>query len=117
MTISAERITAVGAVPARGKVVDLGNAAILPGLINAHAHLDLSDVPAPLGQRGIGLVEWLGRVVDFRRCRPAGGRDPVELGLEDCTFQGTTGLGEIAQPDWPAAAPCMQRWIARSFRS
>lgn len=105
MTISAERIAAVGAVPARGKVVDLGNAAILPGLINAHAHLDLSDVPAPLGQRGIGLVEWIGRVVDFRRCRPAGSRDPVELGLEECTFQGTTGLGEIAQPDWPTAAP------------
>jgi cytosine/adenosine deaminase-related metal-dependent hydrolase len=104
VTIAGPRIAAVGAAPGRGKVVDLGNVAILPGLINTHAHLDLSDLPAPLGRRGIGFVEWLGQVVDFRRTRMVPDRPPVALGLEECIRQGTTGLGEIGQPDWPAAA-------------
>ena len=60
-------------------------------------------MPAPLGRRGIGLVDWIGQVIEFRRTRAASGPQPVELGLAQCTLHGTTGLGEIAQPDWPAA--------------
>ena len=50
-----------------GEVRDLGNVAILPGLVNAHTHLDFSDLANPLGERGIGLVDWIRRVIDYRR--------------------------------------------------
>ena len=106
VTVVDGRIAAVGvdAGPARGKVEDLGNVAILPGLVNAHTHLDLSDVPAPLGRRGIGFADWIAQVVAFRVARKAAGRQPVAMGLDECIRHGTTALGEIAEPDWSAAA-------------
>ncbi len=42
LVIQGDRITAVGHVslPANAKVIDLGNATLLPGFIDAHVHLD-----------------------------------------------------------------------------
>jgi len=104
VTVAGARIKAVGAGTAQGRVEDLGNVAILPGLINAHTHLDLSDVPAPLGRQGVSFIDWIAQVIAFRFTRTAAGREPVAMGLEECIRHGTTGLGEIAQPDWPTAA-------------
>jgi cytosine/adenosine deaminase-related metal-dependent hydrolase len=103
VTIAGGRIAAVGAPPPGGRVEDLGNVAILPGFVNAHTHLDLSDVPAPLGRPGIGLVDWIAQLIVFRVSRATPAWEPVARGLEECARCGTTGLGEIAQPAWPAA--------------
>ena len=92
-----------------GEVCDLGNAAIIPGLVNAHAHLDFSDLPEPLGQPGIAMVDWIRLVVEFRRQAAGRNRRPIELGLGESLRCGTTTLGDIAQPGWPidqvAASP------------
>lgn len=111
LTIGGERIVAVGS-PAgarpfggtlgmshRWEVEDLGNVAVLPGLVNAHSHLEFSDLSAPLGEPGMGFVDWVRHVMEFRLSRP-GGR-AVAQGLRESTRLGTTTLGEIAQPDWP----------------
>jgi cytosine/adenosine deaminase-related metal-dependent hydrolase len=46
LRIEATRITALGAAPAKGdRVLDLGGDRILPGLINAHDHLQLNGFP------------------------------------------------------------------------
>ncbi len=91
------------------EVRDLGNVAILPGLVNAHVHLDFSDLAAPLGEPKIGLAPWLRRVIDYRRHSSGGGPRSVALGLAESVRCGVTTLGDIAQPDWPieaaAAAP------------
>ena len=100
-TILDGRIVSVGAAAAGGRVEDLGNVAILPGFINVHSHLDLSNVSAPLGRQGIGLPEWIGQVVAFRLQNPGGDRRAVERGLGERICRGTTGLGDIAQPDNP----------------
>ena len=42
ITICGERIQAVEPRGARGAELDLGNVAILPGLVNAHTHLDFA---------------------------------------------------------------------------
>jgi cytosine/adenosine deaminase-related metal-dependent hydrolase len=114
VTIEGTKIVAVGPASACGtsaaqEVRDLGNVAILPGLINAHVHLDFSDLAAPLGEPGIGLVPWLHRVMDYRRQSRGAGPRSVALGLAESTRCGVTTLGEIAQADWPteaaAAAP------------
>jgi len=115
IVISNGRIAAVG--PARGQPAeDLGNVAVLPGLVNAHTHLDLSGLAIPLGSPGQGLTDWIRRVIDYRR-KPrdcVAGLDPIQqgfrLGLAESLRLGTTTLGDVAQPAWPqealADSPC-----------
>jgi cytosine/adenosine deaminase-related metal-dependent hydrolase len=108
ITLDGEQIAAVGR-KCGGPVHDLGNVAIVPGFVNAHAHLDFSELAKPLGRPGIDFVDWIRLVMQFRR--QAAGRKgrAVELGLQESARCGTTMLGDIAQPNWPtetvAAAP------------
>jgi len=100
VTIEDGRIAAVG-MPAPGAPVeDLGNVAILPGLVNAHTHLEFSDLAAPLGRPGMSLVDWIREVIAFRRDFARISHKAVRAGLEESLRCGTTTLGEIAQPDW-----------------
>ncbi len=80
-------------------VEDLGDVALLPGFVNAHTHLEFSDLERPLGAPGMPLPDWIGEVLAYRR---AGGGGPaaVAAGLRECVSTGTTMLGEIATNDW-----------------
>lgn len=60
-------IRAVGDNISGKRPVDLGNVAILPALINAHAHLELSNFESPLGDPAHGFPAWIREVVDWRR--------------------------------------------------
>ena len=54
--IAGDRIAAVGpdlAIPRDARVIDLGSATLLPGLIDAHVHL--TSVPENSGYRGLGV--------------------------------------------------------------
>ncbi len=106
VSIEGERIVACGAgvSPAAHAIRDLGNVAILPGLVNAHVHLDFSDLPAPLGHRGIGFADWLRRVMACRQQPGRPDRKPVALGLDESLRNGLTALGDIVQPGQPLAA-------------
>jgi len=84
---------------------DLGNVAILPGLVNAHVHLEFSDCRAPLGQPGMPFPDWIRLVVQGRRNAPRTPADvahAVSMGLAELARTGTTTVGEIATGDWPA---------------
>lgn len=104
VVIRGQRIEAVRSRPPVDNVDDvddLGNVAILPGLVNAHTHLEFSDLRRPLGRPGVDITTWIRHVIDNRRqsTEPLAAR--VERGLRESTAAGTTTLGEIAQPDWP----------------
>jgi len=94
---------------------DLGNVAIIPGLVNAHTHLELSDVTVPL-QPARPFTAWLRAVMGYRRSRASGSGDPaaagqrsVIQGLTESTLNGTTSLGDIAGPGWqPLEMPSAQ---------
>jgi cytosine/adenosine deaminase-related metal-dependent hydrolase len=101
VTIDGEQIAAVGQHRGEGQVRDLGNVAILPGLVNAHVHLEFSRLPSPLGQRGIGLVDWIRRLMAYRRTAQEVASGVIALGLQESIRHGVTTLGEIAQADWP----------------
>jgi cytosine/adenosine deaminase-related metal-dependent hydrolase len=96
VAIDGERIVAVEPHGARPVDVDLGEAAVLPGLVNAHTHLDLS------GLRGLAppspdFTAWLRQVIAFRRQRtPEQLRADIRAGLEECLRYGTTLLGDIS---------------------
>ncbi len=80
--------------------IDLGNAAIIPGLVNAHTHLELSDVATPL-QPSDPFTAWLKAVIAYRRSRSK--TDAVARGTEESRRWGTTVIGDIAGADWNPA--------------
>ncbi|MDB5313167.1 MAG: metallo-dependent hydrolase family protein [Gemmataceae bacterium] len=97
VTVRGETIGSVDPHGDRRPDVDLGNTAIIPGLVNAHTHLDLS------GARGLirptdpdHFTDWLRGVIAYRRTRtPEQTRDDVRTGLAECLRSGTTLLGDI----------------------
>jgi cytosine/adenosine deaminase-related metal-dependent hydrolase len=90
-----ERIAAVGtAVPA--DAIDLGDVVLLPGLVNAHTHLEFSDCEKPLGKARTPLPEWIRQVIGTRH---RSDRDPaaaIQQGLTESLRNGVTTLGEIS---------------------
>jgi len=78
---------------------DLGNVAILPGLVNAHTHLELSylrDQVPPAGE----FVTWIRRVMAARREQPDA-RSPEILtavagAIAECQRCGTAVVGDIS---------------------
>lgn len=99
--VTSGRITAVGT--GAGSVThELGNVAIIPGLINAHTHLELSDIGAPLAPAA-PFTAWLRAVVAHRRTRPATGETAdhiLRAGARECLLSGTTLAGDIVASDW-----------------
>jgi cytosine/adenosine deaminase-related metal-dependent hydrolase len=79
--------------------------AVVPGFVNAHTHLEFSDLPAPLGKPGMPLADWVSLVIAHRRMGAASAAWPsVQHGLRESLLAGTTALGEIATSDWREAA-------------
>src|SRR4051812_29654191 len=82
------------------KVEDFPKSIILPGLINAHAHLELSHLtrePAPAG----GLAAWLVRVIR-QNTFPQGEMEKVvgravAKGVRQCLQFGVTTVGDISR--------------------
>jgi aminodeoxyfutalosine deaminase len=97
--IEGERIAAVGEHLAADAVEDLGNVAILPGLVNAHTHLEFSGLTKPFGEPGIGFADWI-RLI--RRESLEVRIQAVKKGINECVHSGTTSIGEISQGDFPA---------------
>jgi cytosine/adenosine deaminase-related metal-dependent hydrolase len=101
------RVAALGRREPPGIVRDLGDAIILPGLVNAHTHLEFSDRSAPLDPAG-GLPAWIERVVALRRSRvQAADAESIDAeaartlraisgGLAESAAAGVTTIGEIA---------------------
>ena len=96
------RIDAVLA-DAPADAVRLPSAAILPGFVNAHAHLEFSDLSEPLPTGG-GFADWVRATVADRRGRTRGPMDAVRAGLAESLSHGVTTVGEIATDGWDAAA-------------
>ena len=77
---------------------DLGNVAILPGLINAHTHLEFSDISQPL-QPPAPFTDWIRSVVSHRKSRTTPAKAIINQGVMESLQSGTRGLGEIATDD------------------
>jgi cytosine/adenosine deaminase-related metal-dependent hydrolase len=97
VTVRGDRIESVNPHGDRTPDEDLGNAAIIPGLVNAHTHLDLS------GARGLippttpdTFTDWLRGVIAYRRGRtPEQVEADVADGVAECMRYGTTLIGDI----------------------
>jgi cytosine/adenosine deaminase-related metal-dependent hydrolase len=96
LTVLGERILAVEPHGARRADLDLGNCAVLPGLVNAHTHLDLSGLRGAVPFSG-DFTDWLRAVIRHRRARTPEQVDAdVRAGLAESLRHGVTLLGDIS---------------------
>jgi len=92
--IEAGRITAVHDRD-DPRAQDLGDVALLPGLVNAHTHLEFSDLEVPVGPAQ-PFTAWIRSLVTARRERAADPVASIRQGLEEVRAAGTSLVGEIA---------------------
>lgn len=85
----------VGGLP----VTDLGNVALLPALINAHTHLELSGLSAPLGTPGMSFTDWVRLVVAYRRSAPPY-QAYIAGGQSECASLGQAAVGDVTTTPW-----------------
>lgn len=80
---------------AGARLIDLGDLLVTPGLVDAHAHLDLGALPASLPARR-GFVAWIEALVLARR-RLSGRmlEQGVLSGARALLATGTTAVGDI----------------------
>jgi cytosine/adenosine deaminase-related metal-dependent hydrolase len=115
VTVRGDRIEAVEPRGVRSADEDLGNVALIPGLVNAHTHLDLS------GARGLipptdpdHFTDWLRGVIAYRRTRSeADTLADIDAGLAECLRFGTTLIGDIASEgkSWDAVSTAKTRAV------
>jgi len=97
VVVHGERIVAVG--PQRiteGRVIEHGDAVLLPGFVNAHTHLEFSQLTAPLGRPGIPFHDWVHEVIAHRMSAAFDAPAAVTLGLQQSLAAGVTTIGDIA---------------------
>jgi aminodeoxyfutalosine deaminase len=87
----------LGEFPEPAKVVrDLGNVAIVPGFVNAHTHLDLTDAAGKFPPTA-DFTNWLEQVIRHRMAQTeADVQDAVDRGCRQLLGTGTTLVGDIS---------------------
>jgi len=105
------------AAPSGFPRMEFPGAAILPGLVNAHTHL---QIPRFTGDAGVPLpippsfVDWILRVIAWRLgAAPASFAENFRAAAAEALSFGTTTVGEIAGPDLSSYDGCPLR--ARVF--
>jgi cytosine/adenosine deaminase-related metal-dependent hydrolase len=101
VAVESGRIVAIGKrAPGTGSTeIDLGEVAVMPGLVNAHTHLELSylrDEVPPASE----FVTWIRGVMAARRQRPDPAApeilDAIDRGLAEAVACGTAVVGDIS---------------------
>src|SRR3954454_9776618 len=98
VVVEGERIVSVGRT-AEGGVIDLGDVALFPAFVNAHTHLEFSDLQRPLGPPGMRLVDWIRLVIAEKKRHQNGPAPVVESGIKESLSFGVTTIGDIATCD------------------
>lgn len=89
--------------PADERTLDLGNAAILPGLINAHAHLEFSDLTEPI-QPPRPMKEWIRSLLQHRSERTQTLHELIHSGAEEAAGTGTAIVGDIVTGEFAVSS-------------
>ena len=91
------RITAVGHEPPPD-AIDLGHVALMPGLVNAHTHLELSHLHGQI-PRGATFMAWVQTLLRVRREQPAADAQILAAAagaVAQARASGTALVGDVA---------------------
>lgn len=98
VVVEGERIAWVGAsgeAPIADERIDLGDATLMPGLVNAHSHLDLTHLRGSVPFEG-EFAKWAERIMHGRK-KP-GMAEAARNGIREALARGTTTFGDIVDP-------------------
>jgi cytosine/adenosine deaminase-related metal-dependent hydrolase len=104
VAVQGDRITFVGAAadaPA-GHVVDLGDSALLPGLVNVHTHLELTPLRHLL--EGLDFAQWIRTLTHLRRTElsdPADVECGARIGIAEGLLRGITTYADTTDTGAP----------------
>jgi cytosine/adenosine deaminase-related metal-dependent hydrolase len=88
------------------EVVDWGAAVIMPGLINAHAHLELTALHGKLTHFQ-SFTDWLLQLIEKRRLwTKEEFLNSVRTGVEAVLQSGTTLVGDVSASGWSCIGSC-----------
>lgn len=99
LLVENDRLLWVGAAeeaPAADETIDLGAATLVPGLVNAHSHLDLTHLRGSVPY-GDSFAAWLEAIARGRGEQNR--RDSAEAGIREAVARGTTSFGDVVAPD------------------
>lgn len=102
VALTAGLIVAVGhgaAAPDARETRDLGDVVLLPGLVNAHTHLELSWLRGRVPPAA-DFLTWVARLMDQRRSLEQPGdpvtHEPMTVALAEMAATGTVAVGDIS---------------------
>jgi 5-methylthioadenosine/S-adenosylhomocysteine deaminase len=100
------RVAPAAAVPVTGDIAEvaLGDAVLMPGLVNAHSHLELTGLRGFL--EGLDFREWLRTLTVVRRdlLRDGDLLDAARLGIVEALRHGITTLADCTDSAMPILA-------------
>ncbi|MEQ8846865.1 amidohydrolase family protein [Botrimarina sp.] len=104
-----DRITRIGRqAPAGVEVEDLGDTVLLPGMVNAHCHLEFSYLGRKVGRTGLSLPDWIRQAIEKRPGADKIGK-AIASGMEESLANGVTTVAEICRTETDAyrvEGPC-----------
>jgi len=79
------------------KIIDLGNSAIIPGLINAHTHLELSRLKGCINYNG-NFADWVKQIIEAKKKWEENEyRLSIREGIARSIEAGTTTIADITR--------------------
>ncbi len=83
----------------QSEAIDLGSVVLLPGLVNAHTHLELSHLRGQIGRAEV-FTDWVRNLLHLRRQLPAPSAAVVQAAVTDAIGElrrsGTALVGDVA---------------------
>ncbi|MBC7844599.1 MAG: amidohydrolase family protein [Gemmatimonadaceae bacterium] len=115
VAVDGDRITYVGAAHGApgGTVIDLGDAALMPGLVNVHTHLELTPLRHLL--EGLDFAQWIRTLTHLRKSEladPADVEVGARIGIAEGLLRGITTYADTSD----TAAPIMRAMASMGVR-
>ncbi len=106
VAVEGDRITYVGpaAGAPTGTVVDMGDAALMPGLVNVHTHLELTPLRHLL--EGLDFAQWIRTLTYLRRTELSDAADlecGARIGIAEGLLRGITTYADTSDSATPVA--------------
>jgi cytosine/adenosine deaminase-related metal-dependent hydrolase len=85
---------------------------ILPAAINAHAHLELSQLKAPLDVPSRSMSDWVAALLAFRRSADYNAEQGIRIGLD--RLESTATVADIVPLTAQGSPLTAGRWVGDS---